>query len=592
MKTPLASALALALATLVSPATSHAQAPAASTQANEDARFQAIYQREWGWRQQQEGNAGEEDSNTSRIGLPDVSPATQARRLEMWESVLRELDGIDPAKLSHAERINYRVYRPQIEDLAAGVRFRDFEMPFNADSSFWSWLGFMGQSQLRSMAEYRAYIAMLNDVPRYFDQHIDNMRAGLARGFSVPRATLDGRDKSIAQVAELKDVTEAALYGPFKQMPGNIPASQQEALRREARQALETSVIPAYAKLLTFFRNEYMPEARTTLAAEAMPDGVNWYRQQIRHYTTLDMPPEEIHQIGLKEVAQIRAEMEAIIQQVGFEGHSPQTRFQDFLAFLRSDPQFYAKTPQELLSRAAWIAKRVDGQLGKIIGKLPRNRFTIVEVPPDIAPFWTAGRGGASTYWLNTYDLPSRPLYNLPALTLHEAAPGHALQGSLVMEMGETPAFRKQYISAYGEGWGLYSEWLGKEMGIYETPYEDFGRLTYAMWRACRLVIDTGVHHKGWSRDQALAYLRENTALSEHEVTTEVDRYISWPGQALSYKLGEIVMMRLRREAEAELGEQFDVRRFHDALLAPGSIPLPLLEEEIRAFIASEKRRQ
>ncbi|PJK14077.1 DUF885 domain-containing protein [Lysobacteraceae bacterium NML07-0707] len=592
MKTPLASALALALATLVSPATSHAQTPVARTQASEDARFQAIYQREWGWRQQQEGNAGEEDSNTSRIGLPDVSPAAQARRLKMWESVLRELDGIDPAKLSHAERINYRVYRPQIEDLAAGVRFRDFEMPFNADSSFWSWLGFMGQSQLRSVAEYRAYIAMLNDVPRYFDQHIDNMRAGLARGFSVPRATLDGRDKSIAQVAELKDVTEAALYAPFKQMPGNIPASQQEALRREARQALETSVIPAYAKLLVFFRNEYMPEARTTLAAEAMPDGVNWYRQQIRHYTTLDMPPEEIHQIGLKEVAQIRAEMEAIIQQVGFEGHSPQTRFQDFLAFLRSDPQFYAKTPQELLSRAAWIAKRVDGQLGKIIGKLPRNRFTIVEVPPDIAPFWTAGRGGASTYWLNTYDLPSRPLYNLPALTLHEAAPGHALQGSLVMEMGEAPAFRKQYISAYGEGWGLYSEWLGKEMGIYETPYEDFGRLTYAMWRACRLVIDTGVHHKGWSRDQALAYLRENTALSEHEVTTEVDRYISWPGQALSYKLGEIVMMRLRREAEAELGEQFDVRRFHDALLAPGSIPLPLLEEEIRAFIASEKRRQ
>ncbi|PJK08394.1 DUF885 domain-containing protein [Lysobacteraceae bacterium NML95-0200] len=593
MKTPLASALALALAALVSPATSHAQATAAhTTQASEDARFQAIYQREWAWRQQQEGHAGEEDSTASRIGLPDVSPAAQARRLKMWESVLRELDGIDPSKLSHAERINYRVYRPQIEDLAAGVRFRDFEMPFNADSSFWSWLGFMGQSQLRSVAEYRAYIAMLNDVPRYFDQHIDNMRAGLARGFSVPRATLDGRDQSIAQVAELKDVTQAALYGPFKQMPANIPAVQQETLRREARQALETSVIPAYAKLLVFFRNEYMPRARTTLAAEAMPDGKDWYRQQIRHYTTLDMSAEEIHQIGLKEVAQIRAEMEAIIQQVGFEGHSPQTRFQDFLAFLRSDPQFYAKTPQELLSRAAWIAKRVDGQLGKIIGKLPRNRFTIVEVPPDIAPFWTAGRGGASTYWLNTYDLPSRPLYNLPALTLHEAAPGHALQGSLVMEMGETPAFRKQYISAYGEGWGLYSEWLGKEMGIYETPYEDFGRLTYAMWRACRLVIDTGVHHKGWSRDEALAYLRENTALSEHEVTTEVDRYISWPGQALSYKLGEIVMMRLRREAEAELGEKFDVRRFHDALLAPGSIPLPLLEEEIRGFIASEKRRQ
>ncbi|PJK08041.1 DUF885 domain-containing protein [Lysobacteraceae bacterium NML08-0793] len=590
MKTPLAIALALAFATLTAPASCVAQTSAMHTaEASEDARFQAIYQREWAWRQQQEGSAGEEDSPNNRIGLPDVSPAAQARRLAMWEQVLRELDGIDPSKLSPAERINYLVYRPQVENLAASVRFGDFEMPFNADSSFWSWLGFMGQTPLRSVEDYRAYIAMLNDVPRYFGQHIDNMRAGLARGFSVPRATLDGRDQSIAQVAELQDPTQAALYTPFKQMPASIPAAQQESLRREARQAIEKSVIPAYANLLTFFRNEYMPKARTTLAAEAMPEGAAWYRQQIRHYTTLDMSAEEIHQIGLKEVAQIRAEMEEIIKQVGFEGNSPDTRFQDFLAFLRSDPQFYAKTPQELLSRAAWIAKRVDGQLGKIIGKLPRNRFTIVEVPPDIAPFWTAGRGGASTYWLNTYNLPSRPLYNLPALTLHEAAPGHALQGSLVMEMGETPAFRKQYISAYGEGWGLYSEWLGKEMGIYETPYEDFGRLTYAMWRACRLVIDTGVHHKGWSREQALAYLRDNTALSEHEVTTEVDRYISWPGQALSYKLGEIVIMRLRAEAERELGEKFDVRRFHDAILAPGSIPLPVLEDEIRRFIREEK---
>ena len=210
-------------------------------------------------------------------------------------------------------------------------------------------------------------------------------------------------------------------------------------------------------------------------------------------------------------------------------------------------------------------------------------------MPPEIAPFWTAGRGGAGTYWLNTYNLPSRPLYNLPALTLHESSPGHSLQQSLVNEQGEVPDFRKQYISAYGEGWGLYSEWLGKEMGIYRTPYEDFGRLTYAMWRACRLVIDTGVHHKGWSRDQALAYLRDNTALSEHEVTTEVDRYISWPGQALSYKLGEIAIMRLRREAEAALGAKFDVRKFHDVVLAQGSLPLPVLESQVRAYIAEAK---
>ena len=559
------------------------------TESAMDARFRAIYEREWKWRQEQNGSSGEEDSPSARMRLPDVSPEAYAARLKVWEGVLRELDAIDPDKLSDANRINYLVYRPQVEDLAAAARFRDYEMPFNADSSFWSWLGFMGQQQLQTPQQYRDYIALMDEVPRYFDQHIANMRAGLARGFSVPRATLDGRDGSIAQVAELKNVEEAALYGPFKQMPASIPAAEQARLREEARRAIRQSVMPAYAKLLAFFRNDYMPKARTTLAAEAMPDGVTWYRQQIRHYTTLDLPPQEIHQIGLDQVAAIRDEMDAIIDQLGFKGNSPETRFQDFLAFLRTDPQFYVKQPQDLLDRAAWISKRVDGQVGKIIGKLPRNRFAIVEVPPDIAPFWTAGRGGTSTYWLNTYNLPSRPLYNLPALTLHESSPGHSLQGSLVMEMGEMPGFRKEYISAYGEGWGLYSEWLGKEMGIYQTPYEDFGRLTYAMWRACRLVIDTGIHHGGWTRDEAIAYLRDNTALSEHEVTTEVDRYISWPGQALSYKLGEIVIMRLRREAEAELGPKFDVRAFHDAVLAQGSVPLPVLEAEIRAFIQKAK---
>ena len=332
----------------------------------------------------------------------------------------------------------------------------------------------------------------------------------------------------------------------------------------------------------SFFREEYVPNARETLAAEAMPDGKAWYRQQIREYTTLDLDPQEIHAIGLREVDRIQGEMDAIIREVGFDGD-----FADFLHFLRTDPQFYAKTPEELLRRAAWISKRVDGEVGKVIGTLPRGRFTIVPVPDDIAPFWTAGRGGNGTYWLNTYDLPSRPLYNLPALTLHESSPGHALQGSLAQEQDAQPAFRREnYISAYGEGWGLYSEDLGVEMGIYQTPYEHFGRLTYAMWRACRLVIDTGVHHMGWTRDQALAYLRERTALSEHEVTTEVDRYISWPAQALSYKLGELKILQLREEAEQALGTRFDLRKFHDVVLAQGSVPLPVLESQVRDYIA------
>ena len=584
--------LAACLATL--PLHAQTAAPAVATQsASADVRFKAIWQREGEWRKHQGGGELDEDSTSNTVSphFPDVSAQAQAQRLAYWDGVLKQLATIDPQQLSPAQRINYLVYKPQIEHYAAGQRFHDYEMPFNADSQFWSGLGFLTRIPLHNAQDVRNYIGLLRDVPRYFDQQTDNMRAGLARGFSVPRATLDGRDQSIAMVAGLKDPEQSAFYDPLKKLPSIIPAAEQAQLRIDAKAAIRDAVIPAFGKLLGFFRGEYLPKARTTLAAEAMPDGKAWYREQIRKYTTLDLSPDEIHAIGLKEVASTRAEMDAIMQQVGFKAPQGQDTYKAFLHFLRTDPQFYAKTPQELLNRAAWISKRVDGEVGKIIGTLPRGRFTIVPVPADIAPFWTAGRGGADTYWLNTYDLPSRPLYNLPALTLHESSPGHSLQGSLVKEMGEVPEFRKEYISAYGEGWGLYSEYLGKEMGIYETPYEDFGRLTYAMWRACRLVIDTGVHHIGWTRDQALAYLRDNTALSEHEVTTEVDRYISWPGQALSYKLGELTIRRLRGEAETALGPKFDIREFHDMVLAQGAVPMPVLELQARDWIAKVKAR-
>ena len=587
--------LALSLAAVPAPA---ADPPArrdgaanATADSKADAAFKAIYEKEWAWRQQHDGGADEDSDGGGKLNpkLPDVSAAAQQERLRVWDEVLRQLDALDPQHLSEANRINLAVYREQVHNLAGNVRLRSYEMPFNSDSSFWSNLNFMARRSMANADEYRAYIAQLNDVPRHFDQQIDNMRAGLARGFSVPRAVLDGREGSIAAVATLKDPTAAALYAPFKSMPAKIPAAEQQALREAAQAAITGSVIPAFARLQTFFGEEYVPAARTTLAASAMPGGQAWYRQQIREYTTLDLGPEQIHQIGLDEVARIRGEMDAIIDQLGFSGRSPETRFQDFLQFLRTDPQFYATEPQRLLERAAWIAKRVDAKVGQYVS-LPRGLFTIIPVPDDIAPFWTAGRGGLGTYWVNTYDLPSRPLYNLPALTLHEASPGHALQAALSQEQKDLPAFRRDsYISAYGEGWGLYSEKLGKEMGIYQTPYEDFGRLTYEMWRAARLVIDTGVHHYGWSREQALAYLRDNTALSEHEVTTEVDRYISWPAQALSYKLGEIAIVRLRARAEAALGDNFDLRAFHDAILAEGSVPLPVLEQRIDAFIAKAK---
>ncbi len=550
-----------------------------------DERFKALYTKEWSWRQQQFGGYDDEDSqpNPSDNRLPDVGATAQKARLAYWSDVLRQLDAIPAKELSAENQVNLAVYRPQVEDLAAEIRFRGYEMPFNSDSQFWSGLGFMARRPLKNTLEARNYIAKLDDVPRYFAQQTDNMRAGLKRGFSVPQAVLAGRDVSIASYAEVKSPEDSEFYAPLKKLPATIPADEQVKLRADAVRAIRENVIPSYAKLLKFFRDDYVPHARTTLAAEAMPDGKAFYRQQIKEYTTLDLDPEAIHQIGLKEVARIDGQMRETMKQTGFKGDFPA-----FLQFLRTDPQFYAKTPDELLMRAAWIAKQVDAKLDRFFGLLPRGRFGIEPVPASIAPFWTAGRGGAHTYWVNTYDLPSRPLYNLPALTLHESAPGHALQGELAEEQKNQPEFRsKNYISAYGEGWALYCEKLGEEMGIYHTPYEEFGRETYEMWRAARLVIDTGIHHKGWTRQQAIEYLASHTALSTHEVETEVDRYISWPGQALSYKLGEIKIVELRARAEKTLGDKFDLRAFHDAVLAEGSVPLPVLEQRIDAFIAA-----
>ncbi len=555
-----------------------------------DDRFKALYEKEWIWRQEQFPGQDDEDreSKPTDNRLPDVGADAQAMRLRYWDDVLKQLGTIPVGELSADNQVNIAIYRPQLENLVASIRFRDYEMPFNSDSQFWSDLGFMTRRPLKDEAAVRSYTAKLDDVPRYFDQQIANMRAGLKRGFTVPRAVLDGRDVSIASYAEVKSPEESEFYAPYRKLPASIPADEQEKLRADGVRAIREHVIPAYAKLLRFFREDYLPHARKTLAAEALPDGKAYYRQQIREYTTLDLDPQAIHDIGLKEVARIDADMQATMKETGFKGDFPA-----FLKFLRTDPQFYAKTPDELLMRASWIAKQVDGKLSQYFGLLPRGRFGIDPVPAAIAPFWTAGRGSAHTYWVNTYDLPSRPLYNLPALTLHESAPGHALQGELAEEQKDQPEFRsKNYISAYGEGWALYCEKLGKEMGIYKTPYEEFGRETYEMWRAARLVIDTGIHHKGWTREEAIRYLADHTALSEHEVETEVDRYISWPGQALSYKLGEMKILELRAKAEKELGPAFDLKAFHDAVLAEGSMPLPVLAQRIDAFIARQKAKK
>ena len=552
-------------------------------QQDADARFQRIYQQEWAWRTGQSGISASGESQPNNGRLDDVDAASQQQRLDYWRKVMQQLDAVDAQQLSPENRVNYAVYREQIRNFIADQQFKQWQMPFNSDSAFWSDVGYeLGGDRLRSVDDYRRYLDRLGQIPHYFEQQTDNMRLGLKRGFSVPRAVLKGRDQSIAAVAELKDPTASSFYAPFKQMPDAIPADQAQALRGEAVQRIRDQVIPAYAKLLKFFDDEYVPQARSTLAAEALPDGKAYYRQQIREYTTLDLSPDQIHQIGLQQVAKIHAEMLAVMKQTGFKGS-----FADFLHYLRTDPQFYAKTPQELLDKTAWVAKEVDGKMSRFFGHLPRERFTIVPVPADIAPYYTSGRGGADAYLVNTYDLKSRALYNMPALTLHESYPGHSLQLELAEEDHGQPAFRRNgYISAYGEGWGLYSEYLGNEMGIYRTPWQQFGYLTYQMWRACRLVVDTGIHHLGWTRQQAIDYLTENTALSPLEIANEVDRYISWPGQADSYELGFLKILELRAKAEKALGDKFDLRAFHDTVLSTGSVPLPVLEARIDRFIA------
>ncbi|MEE4192582.1 MAG: DUF885 family protein, partial [Halieaceae bacterium] len=420
------------------------------------------------------------------------------------------------------------------------------------------------------------------DLPRYFEQNIANMRAGLERGFTPPAITLAGRDASI------EPYTVGGQANPFAIVLDHFPSSmthqERERISSQVMESIDDAIVPAYTELLRFMREDYLPGARTTLGAKDLPDGEAFYQAQIREYTTLDLTPQEIHERGLAEVARIRGEMEAILNEVEFEG-----TMAEFFEFLRTDPQFYAKTPDELMGVSAYVDKRMAAHLDKVLGFLPRQRHTISPVPDAIAPIYTAGRGGYGRCWMNTYDLPVRPLYTLPALTLHECSPGHSLQMAISREApGEIPEFRAyNYFSGYGEGWGLYTEWLGGELGIYRTPYERFGQLTYEMWRACRLVIDTGVHQFGWSREQALAFLRDNAALSVHEVTTEIDRYISWPGQALAYKLGEMLIREKRAEAEETLGTGFDERYFHDKILALRSVPLWVLEEELDAWIAA-----
>ena len=519
--------------------------------------------------------------------LPDVSAGAQEQRAERARGFLADLVAIDPDELDVERRVSRSMLRAELLDRVSSHEFREWQTPLNADSGFHTSFARLPEStRLDSEQDVRNYFARCRAFPRYMDQQIANMREGMRAGRVLPRVVMLGFP------AQLRGVLVDAEAHPFvralDELPETIPAERREALRAEAITIAAESIVPPYRRFLEFLTKEYVPAGREDLAARSLPSGEEYYGFLVRRYTTLPRTPDGVHARGLAEVARIRADMEALVESLEFEGS-----FADFLAFLRSDPRFYARDADELLSRAARICKDVDALLPRYFDLLPRQPYGVEPVPDAIAPKYTSGRyvrgapgsGRAGTYWVNTYALESRPLYALPALSLHEAVPGHHLQIALTAELEHLPPFRRNsYVTAFGEGWALYTEWLGIEMGIYDDPYDEFGRMTYEMWRAARLVVDTGIHWKGWSRERAIEFLASNTALSIHECTTEVDRYISWPGQALAYKTGELEIRALRAECEERLGADFDLRAFHDAILGSGALPLAVLRERMETW--------
>jgi len=518
----------------------------------------------------------------------DVSPDAIADQIAAAESLFERIEAAETAR-SVDKAILKRLLRSDLDD----AQFDAARIPFTGDWGFQAEPVFAAmQARLDSQEDAEAWIARLNDVPRYFAENIENMRRGVATGWTAsadPLATMT--DQIREQI--VSDPAESGLYKPFASLPADMDAETAARLRVEGLEAVSRA-ITAYRDTLNFIVTEYAPHVRAGAGIASLPGGHDAYAAAVEHHTAgAGYSPVEIHQLGEREVARIRAEMEAIIDEIGFDGS-----FADFLAFLRADPQFYAQSDAELMARAAEIAARMDAMLPDYFGRLPKLPYDVEPVPDAIAPGYTTGRyvegdpeeGRHGIYWVNTYALEQRPLYELPALTAHEAVPGHHLQIALSQEMSNQPEFRQDYYAtAFGEGWGLYSEYLAGEAGMYQTPYERFGGLSMEMWRACRLVADTGLHWYGWTREQAEACFTDNSALAPLNIDIEVTRYMGWPGQAVAYKVGELKIRELRAAAKEALGDAFDIRAFHDAVLEEGAIPLDVLDTRIRAWIAGQQ---
>jgi uncharacterized protein (DUF885 family) len=524
--------------------------------------------------------------------LADISPRAMLKQDLKFRAFLEKLTRIDKTELNRAEQISFLIQQRQLQNYIDLYSFNDHYMPLTSESSFHSRLAFLPRaSRFKGVVDYQNYLARLKQFPNYFDQQINWMRKGIQTGFVQPQIVMQGFENSIKAFIH-NSAEDSIFYVPFNNIESiSVDPNQQQELRSEAKSVINNQVFPAYQKFYEFLTSEYIPKSKVDIAAKSLPNGSAYYQNRSDFYTTTKMSVDEIHSLGMDEVKRIRNEMQIVVNKLEYKGDINQ-----FIKYLRTDKKFYAQTADELIKQASYIAKKMDAKLPQLFNYLPRTPYGVEPVPENIAPKYTTGRYISPTrddqpgyYWVNTYALDKRPLYALTALTLHEAVPGHHLQISLSREMQDLPEVRRYtYISAFGEGWGLYSEFLGKEVGMYDDPYDEFGRLSYEMWRACRLVVDTGMHAKGWTRQRAMDFMLENTALSKHNVITEIDRYISWPAQALSYKIGELTIKKLRNQAEMELGEQFDLRAFHHAVLEHGSVPLSVLETNIQQFIQQQ----
>ncbi|HEX6037476.1 DUF885 domain-containing protein [Longimicrobium sp.] len=580
---PVLAALALAL-------------PAAAQQ-DASERLQQLFAEEWDWRVRESplfatslGDPRGRDA-LDATGLADIERQTAENR-----RFLQRLRAIPRDSLSPQDRVNYDIFErgkaESIEEFELGLHL----IPITNREGFHTFFPQLPDNvPLQTVADYESYIARLRAFRPWVGQHVELMREGIRRGMVLPRVSLEGIE-GMLEPHLVADPTQSLLYKPFTAFPAGVPEAERARLAAAGRAAVEESVVPGYRDFLQFIQREYVPAARAGIGASELPNGRAIYAQRVRSYTTLDVTPDQVHETGLREVARIRAQMDSLIRATGFTGTFP-----EFIQFLRTDPRFYVQTPEALMERTSLVLKRMDGELPRLFGRLPRMSYGIRAIPDFIAPRTTtayysrpSGDGTRSgTYWVNTYDLPSRPTYEIEALSFHEAVPGHHLQIALQQELEGMPTFRRfTSFTAFVEGWGLYAERLGYDVGFYQDPYSRFGQLSYDMWRACRLVVDTGMHWKGWTRQQAIDFMAENSALTLLNITNEVDRYIAWPGQALGYKMGQLKISELRAEAQAALGDRFDLRRFHDVVLGSGSVPLTVLETNVRAWIAAERGRE